>query len=315
MIRSRLTASAVAFAVVASAAVLSTSAAGTAAAAGTAGPIVFVRYTDDGVLEDLYGVPVAGGTPTRLTNSPAVSERGPAWSPDGGGLALLRYGSTHAGPVDGLWVTGPTGAFPTALPGTNDGADPAWSPDGRRIAFSLPFRGHRRIYTTGADGTGLTRLTYSAADDGTPSWSPDGSSLVFSRQDGAGHSSLVKIALATLAETALTPAGPPQDVSPDWSRGNDIVFSRAASAASTSHLFVIHADGTGLHQITASSLNDRSPSWSPDGRRLVFTRGGSDDLDPENLVTSFADGSGQTQITTGAVHDIDADWGPDQQQP
>jgi TolB protein len=297
----------VVLATVMSVAALSTGSAGTAHAATTT-PIVFARYTNNGVLEDLYSVPATGGTPTQLTSTPEISERGPSWAPAGSRIVLLRYGS--AGAVDGLWETDASGNHPSPYPGTNGASDPAWSPDGTRIAFSLPVRGQREIYVINASGTGLTRITFNSADDGAPAWSPDGNSLVFSRGDVNGYSSLVEINVTSLAETTLTTPGATLDNSPDWSRTNDIVFSRAASSASIAHLFVIHYDGTGLHQITASRLNDRTPSWSPDSRRLVFSRGGSDDLDPEQLFTANADGSGPTQLTSGTVHDVEADWGP-----
>jgi TolB protein len=292
-----------------SAVALSTGSEGAASAAATTTPIVFARYTNSGALEDLYSVPATGGTPTQLTNTPDLSERGPSWSPDGSRIAQLRRDVT--GTVDGIWETSATGSYPTAYPGTNGASDPAWSPDGKRIAFPLPVRGgQREIYVINASGSGLTRLTFNAAEDGAPSWSPDSNSLVFSRTDANNYSSLVEINVTSLAETTLTAPGVSLDHAPDWSRGNDIVFSRAASVTSVAHLFVIHFDGTGLHQITSSRLNDRNASWSPDSRRLVFSRGGSDDQDPEQLFTVYSDGSGPTQLTSGIVHDVDADWGP-----
>ena len=50
--------------------------------------------------------------------------------------------------------------------------DPAWSPDGRRIAFMSDRDGNREIYLINADGTGLTRLTYNPAADQRSVWSP-----------------------------------------------------------------------------------------------------------------------------------------------
>lgn len=56
-------------------------------------------------------------------------------------------------------------------------ANPAWSPDGSKIAFSSNRDGNFEIYVMGADGTGVTRLTNRAATDILPAWSPDGSVL------------------------------------------------------------------------------------------------------------------------------------------
>ena len=74
---------------------------------------------------------------------------------------------------------------------TNSGAleqAPAWSPDGRRIAFAsrdTPLA-EPEIYLMSADGSGITRLTNNPAIDRSPEWSPDGQGIVFeSDRDGS----------------------------------------------------------------------------------------------------------------------------------
>ena len=69
----------------------------------------------------------------------------------------------------------------------NDASDvtPAWSPDGRRIAFASERDGNLEIYVMNADGSGVTRLTYNGANDLFPDWSPDGRRIAFhSNRDG-----------------------------------------------------------------------------------------------------------------------------------
>ena len=60
-----------------------------------------------------------------------------------------------------------------------EGTDPAWSPDGRRIAFSRAVDGRAHLFVMNADGTGAKQITDGPDDDVHPSWSPDGSALVF----------------------------------------------------------------------------------------------------------------------------------------
>ena len=65
---------------------------------------------------------------------------------------------------------------------TNDsGVDafPAWSPDGRRIAFQPDRTGNGDIYSIDIDGSGLMRLTDDRGQDGAPAWSPDGRWIAF----------------------------------------------------------------------------------------------------------------------------------------
>ncbi|MEV5880555.1 hypothetical protein AB0L75_41550 [Streptomyces sp. NPDC052101] len=281
---------------------------GAAATAGAAGDpsIVFARYTAAASIEDLYAVSPGGGTPVKLTHTPTVSDVMPSWSPDGKRVAFARYGS--GGAINGIWTMTATGTGLKAVPGTKDATDPAWSPDGKRIAYDKPVGSQREIYVADIDGTHVTRLTHTAADDLHPTWSPDGQYLAFNRADASGNSRVMRIRLSTLAQTAVTAAGS-HDWAPDWSHSNRIAFSRVDSSG-FAHLYLVRPDGTGVHRITAARLNDKNPSWSPDGSRLVFTRGGTDDADPEHLFLVRADGTALTQLTKTDSHDLEADWRP-----
>ncbi|MER8045150.1 LpqB family beta-propeller domain-containing protein [Streptomyces sp. NPDC094032] len=276
--------------------------------AGAAGApsLVFARYTATAPVEDLYTVAPTGGTPVQLTHTPTVSDVMPRWSPNGKRVAFVRYGA--GGAIDGIWTMKSTGGGLTPVPGTKGASDPAWSPDGTRIAFAKPVGTQREIYVADADGSPATRLTHTAADDLHPSWSPDGTYLVFHRADAAGNSRLIRLRLATLAQTPITGPGS-HDGTPDWSRGDRIVFSRV-DATGFAHLYVVRPDGTGAHRITSARANDTYPAWSPDGRRVVFTRGGMDDADPQHLFLVRADGTALTQLTKADAHDLEADWRP-----
>ncbi|MFF3402361.1 hypothetical protein ACFYW6_28060 [Streptomyces sp. NPDC002659] len=281
---------------------------GAAGDAGAAGDhaIVFARYTSAAPIEDLYAISSSGGTPVKLTHTSTVSDVMPSWSPDGKRVAFVRYGS--GGAIDGIWTMKTAGGDLKAVPGTKGASDPAWSPDGKRIAYAKPVGTQREIYVADIDGTPATRLTHTAADDLHPTWSPDGKYLAFNRADASGHSRVMRIRLSTLAQTAVTGAGS-HDWTPDWSHTNRIAFSRVDSSG-FAHLYLVRPDGTGLHRITTARLNDKNPSWSPNGSRLVFTRGGADDADPEHLYLVRADGTGLTQLTKTDSHDLEADWRP-----
>ncbi|MCZ0979203.1 hypothetical protein O1L60_08830 [Streptomyces diastatochromogenes] len=244
---------------------------GTTGAAGAAGaatalsaavyrPIVFARYDAAAPVEDLYAMSPTGGALVRLTHTPDVSDVMPSWSPDGKRVAFLRYGA--GGAINGIWTMNSKGGDLKSVPGTTDASDPAWSPDGKRIAYSRPVDGQREIYVADVDGTPATRLTHSPEDEFHPTWSPDGENLAFSRADAAGHSRLLRIQVSTLVQTPITLSFS-QDWTPDWSRGNRIVFSRA--------------DGTGFTHLTPSAPTARGPPLTsgqandkfPPGRRTA----------------------------------------------
>lgn len=117
----------------------------------------------------------------------------PAWSPDGKTIAFSRL-ADRSQPIEQatLYLADADGSHVRALGDVPvRGVSPAWSPDGSRIAF-VSFADHNgsacpagtctpngEIYVVAADGTGLTRLTATKADDEHPTWSPDGSRIAF----------------------------------------------------------------------------------------------------------------------------------------
>jgi len=92
----------------------------------------------------------------------------------------------------------------TALPQTGlDDSDPAWSGDGRQIAFVSRRDGNAEIYAIQSDGSNLRRVTHHPGSDGHPAWLPGNSRLVFS-SDRAGQAALFLADLDGSEPTRLT---------------------------------------------------------------------------------------------------------------
>ena len=119
----------------------------------------------------------------------------PVWSPDGRRIAFARPQRPRSGPCcyaapADIYVMNADGSGSRKLTHnlTRNGgfsAEPAWSPDGRKIAFQSTRNGNRDIYVMNADGSGKRNLTRNPAKDVRPSWSPDGRRIAFlSDRDG-----------------------------------------------------------------------------------------------------------------------------------
>jgi dipeptidyl aminopeptidase/acylaminoacyl peptidase len=175
-----------------------------------------------------------------------------------------------AGGYDHLSLMRPDGSGKTDLDPGYAGFDdnPAWSPDGKRIAFdrgTSKESGHE-IWLIDANGANLSKLTTESKLATDPSWSPDGTHLVY--QVG---SKLVTIATDGTERTELVLGAAP-DWAPDGSR---ITFQRSVNGLTD--IFLVNPDGTELHNITKTiDAEEHTPGWSPDAKTIVFQRSGGD---------------------------------------
>ncbi|HEY0078218.1 MAG TPA: Calx-beta domain-containing protein [Pyrinomonadaceae bacterium] len=190
---------------------------------------------------------------------------------------------------------------------------PAWSPDGKQIAFTRDvdtYRHNEEIFVMNADGTGIRRLTDSPGADTTPVWSPDGKQIAFvSFRDNPYGGSGIFVMNADGSNVRRLTMNTYSDATPAWSPdGTRIAFSSVRDGSRTHQLYVMNADGTNLKRLTFSSEFDHGPSWSPDGSRIVFTsrRDGNFEIYVMN-----ADGSNQKRLTNNPLDDGTPSWSPD----
>ncbi|MCB0209685.1 MAG: serine/threonine-protein kinase [Anaerolineae bacterium] len=124
---------------------------------------------DDGGNFNLFFISIAGGNANYVTSAPA-SEIQPVLSPDGLRVAFISAPDTDTGRGD-LYVMEIDGTNSVQLV-TGPNSHPAWSPDGRQIAFTNRSEGNDEIYLINADGSNMRNLTNFPADDSHPTWSP-----------------------------------------------------------------------------------------------------------------------------------------------
>jgi Tol biopolymer transport system component len=208
----------------------------------------------------------ADGSGLHLLRAPGRPSR-PSFSPLGRRIAFAAKGEIWVMQADGRMVRQLTSSYLAS-----DG-DPAWSPRGDALVYSSGPAGARDIFTVGADGVGLRRLTSQAVDEGSPAWSAR-DAIAFVRHTGAGDGDLWSMGPTGAGARRLT-GGPADDREPAWSPdGRRVVFTRG-TARGHRDLFVADAAGRHLHRLKALPLPASTPVYSPNGRWIAFAMGRS----------------------------------------
>ena len=197
-------------------------------------------------------------------------------------------------------------------PGAAEDMDPAWSPDGGRLAFGRRDSRGWRLYVMRADGTRLRSLTTTRPLADSPNWSPDGRAIAF-----AGLPANLPAAGSIAQQIYVVPStgGRPRQLTsfaafrggaggPAWSPdAKRLLFwaTRSPADHARTDVWIARANGSGARRLLANATD---PAWSPDGRRIAFVRAG-------DLYTASADGSTVRRLTHTASAESDPSWCPD----
>jgi Tol biopolymer transport system component len=249
--------------------------------------IAFARRGDTGL--DLYVMNADGSNQQRLTNT-GLNNHYPSWSPDGRKITFAAQSASLEGDTEifvidvdfgdpnNIVVSPPRNLSNDA--GEDDYA--TWSPDGSELAFSSDRAGVWDIYLMDPNGGNVRALTTNNGDNESPVWSPDGTQIAFE------SNRLRPLGPDVLPGSTQLPGSDSTEVAPNWD------------------VYVMDADGTGIIPFTKSPASDRYPTWSPDGKQIVFASDRDGDYDL--YLVDVADRKKVVAVTDTVENDIFTSW-------
>ena len=183
-------------------------------------------------------------------------------------------------------------------------SSPAWSPDGKTIAFDSDRDGTRQIYVMVPDNNVIRKLTNGTVPSLTPSWSRDGKTIAFQRNLGAGPH-IFLVAVDGSGEKQICGGYDPA-LSPD---GSKVLF--AAREGKEYRLSALEVPGGKIVRLPANVnvFGYVHPAWSPDGNKIAWTDEANGSL---QLFVADADGRNVKQLTHEGVYNNERlSWSPD----
>lgn len=267
---------------------------------------------------DLYWTTPDGERVERITDS-SRTERGARWGPDGRRLVYAYdQGIIFVGD-DGKWGSleierETSDEFVTVL------SEPAWSPDGSRIAYIRTEYARnsagridrstavRDVYLADLDGGNITLLTDTPdIDEFAPTWTPDGSHIIYDRTTDETLGDIWSINLDG-SDPRLIYGSPQNETSPSVSPDGQRIAFISSKDGEDHEIYLIEMDGSGLIQLTDNDHDEDFPDWSSDGQWIVF----ESDRDHEmgEIYIMAADGSDVQRITDNEFADYFPRWSP-----
>lgn len=249
--------------------------------------IAFVSNRAGGRAKEVYVTDLTGAKVEQVTHARTFI-LGPNWSPGATELFYISYKRGGPYPFRFELRSGKEWQLSKTV-----GYSGQWSPDGQTIAMSGETGGNTDLFLLSPQGRLIRRLTTNASIDVSPAWSPDGRRLAFCSSRSGGPQIYV-LDLDSGEIQRMTFSGT-YNTSPTWSpKGGRIAYT---SQSRGMDIKVVDVHSGQARTVAAGE----EPSWSPDGRYLVFSSGG-------RLWVASQDGRSVKQLTGGGGDDNSPAW-------
>lgn len=304
-----------------------------------AGTIVFRRFINpEQTQAALFTMSTDGKNERQITKPPDYTiDAFPDWSPDGKQVVFHREFTDRPYEIHVVNADGSgehqvdPGAPPTGpADQISDTTDPAWSPDGKTLAFSWGFgkleqlRGQESIEVAGiatmsVDGSKARQVTQkrrpNTTEDHKVEWSPDGRQIAFTRVNKTNKPLDATAVFVANADGTGARRVTPWSLGgqePAWSPDGTLISFRSEPNLDEDFIgdiYTVKPDGSDLTQLTkAKGKQVYAMSFSPDSRWIVFAMDGVDHL--PDLYVVRRDGSDVTPITRTSTWESTPDWAP-----
>jgi TolB protein len=227
----------------------------------------------------------------------------PTVAPDGTSVAYMSYRSGKPA----IYLQKPGGSVTTLVPPGALATGVAFSPDAKRLAYSLAQGEGAQLMVANADGSRPQPLTDAPYFiNSSPTWSPDGKRIAFV-SNRAGTPQIYVLTVANPKDVRRLTFQGNYNQTPDWSPRGDLIAFTARDERNAFDLFTVNVETGKVTRLTQDQGNNQEPTFSTNGRLIIFS---SNRTGTSQLWVMTADGQNQKMLPLEKGDYTTPDWGP-----